>query len=46
MESLPLKEVFGLDFSVPLEADVEAADHWPGIPDASGLGISDNGDMI
>jgi DNA polymerase-1 len=39
MESLPLKRTFGFDPVVPIIADVEAADHWPGIEDASGLGI-------
>jgi DNA polymerase-1 len=41
METLPLKSTFGLDLNIPIVADVEAADHWPGIPDASGLGITD-----
>lgn len=41
MESLPLEKTFGFKCVVPIIADVEAADHWPGIPDASGLGIPD-----
>jgi uracil-DNA glycosylase family 4 len=41
MESLPLERTFGFKPSVPIIADVEAADHWPGIPDASGLGITE-----
>jgi uracil-DNA glycosylase family 4 len=41
METLPLEKTFGFKCSVPIIADVEAADHWPGIPDASGLGITD-----
>jgi DNA polymerase-1 len=40
MENLPIKRTFGLELSVPIIADVEAASHWPGIPDASGLGIT------
>ena len=40
METLPLKKVFGLEFRVPIQAEVEADTHWQGNPDASGLGFS------
>ena len=40
MENLPLKKTFGLEFRVPIEAEVEYDTHWAGNPDASGLGFS------
>lgn len=40
MENLPLKRTFGLEFRVPIEAEVEYDTHWAGNPDASGLGFS------
>jgi DNA polymerase-1 len=39
MENLPLKKTFGLDFEIPIVAEVEYDTHWTGTPDASGLGI-------
>ncbi len=40
MENLPLKKTFGLDFTVPVVADVEEGQYWQGIDDAAGLGIT------
>jgi len=44
MENLPLQKTFGFEPSIPIEVDVEYAQHWTGTPDASGLGIVYNDD--
>jgi len=41
MENLPLRKTFGTELTVPVVADVEWGTHWPGTPDASGLGFTD-----
>lgn len=40
METLPIKQTFGCELTVPVVADVEQDQFWSGTPDASGLGIS------